>query len=257
MTRIEWMAATAYVPEIGYDKVEHVGDAWRLTVDGYKFVLYANGMGLLGTKEGSPESEALMKACDEWIPVSKPSAWKNGCVTIYPANELPNDKGGLMGMVELVLASYMAAGIDPYVKAKDKYSRPIEETNYYMDVVTKIKLGMAHKDAGSYFDRGFLGYDKVDSFITVGKSVVRSANYREHVVPCDYLTNAAVEMIEAGAKNTEVAAMLKANLMIVIIDEQERRRLDFELGLQTTMPEGWKIGDDPLERLYAAGIELI
>ena len=256
MTRIEWMEATSFVPEIGYDKVENAGDHWRIWTDGYRFSIFANGIVCHGPKRDSEEATALINACDEWIPVRKPTAFKNNGITVYPSNELPHDKGGLMGMVELVLASYVAAGINPYVKAKEKYSRSIEETNYYMDVVKKIKLGMSLKD-DSFFDRGFLGYDKVDSFITVGKSVVRSANYREHVVPCDYLTNAAIEMIEAGAKEAEVARMIKANLIIVIIDTQEALRLDFEYGLKTSMPEGWKIGDDPLERLYVAGIELL
>ena len=47
-------------------------------------------------------------------------------------------------------------------------------------------------------------------------------------------------------------------MKIVMISKAERLRLDFELGLKVSMPEGWSFDDenaDPFARLKAAGIE--
>jgi hypothetical protein len=55
---------------------------------------------------------------------------------------------------------------------------------------------------------------------------------------------------------TEIAQMIKNNLAIVLITNEEADKLDNELDMQTSMPEGWKFGDDIFARLKVAGIEL-
>ena len=55
---------------------------------------------------------------------------------------------------------------------------------------------------------------------------------------------------------TEVAQMIKNNLAIVLITNEEAELLDNELDMQTSMPENWKFGDDIFARLTTAQIQL-
>ena len=97
----------------------------------------------------------------------------------------------------------------------------------------------------------------VDNDITVGKSTARTEenSYREHIVPCDYIIEEAIRMYEEGSSIEEVAVMINQNLFIVLISKEEAVKLDYELGLKTTMPEGWKFGDSVFARLDAADIQ--
>jgi hypothetical protein len=55
---------------------------------------------------------------------------------------------------------------------------------------------------------------------------------------------------------TEVAQMIKNNLAIVLITNEEAELLDNELDMQTSMPEGWQFGDSVFARLETAQIQL-
>jgi hypothetical protein len=55
---------------------------------------------------------------------------------------------------------------------------------------------------------------------------------------------------------TEIAQMIKNNLAIVLITNEEAELLDNELDLQTSMPEDWNFGDDVFARLNVAQIKL-
>jgi hypothetical protein len=55
---------------------------------------------------------------------------------------------------------------------------------------------------------------------------------------------------------TEIAQMIKNNLAIVLITNEEAELLDNELDLQTSMPEGWEFGHDVFARLNIAQIKL-
>lgn len=93
--------------------------------------------------------------------------------------------------------------------------------------------------------------------ITVGHSRAGS-EHREHIVPLALIRNQCEAMFSKGVALTEVAALLKRNLKIVMISRVERYRLDFELGLKTVMPKGWTFDDkdsDPFARLVAAEID--
>jgi len=91
--------------------------------------------------------------------------------------------------------------------------------------------------------------------------------WREHPVPCDLIIKKAVDMIKARRTGKlideeiigEVAKMIQRNLMIVWITKDEADKLDNELGLKTTMPQGdsWDpFKDDPLSRLKVGGIRV-
>ena len=71
-----------------------------------------------------------------------------------------------------------------------------------------------------------------------------------------YIHNQAVDMTVSGASIAAVAQMIKTNLAIVLVTNEEADRLDTELGLQTVMPEGWQWGQDPFARLVVANIAL-
>ena len=258
MTRKDWMAATQFVANLGLDKVQDAGDHWRIWHNGYRFSVFALGCVCHTMREEDEVVETFIEEAKLEFGAQIRNGypiWKNKGVAIYFIGGVPTDEGELELFIDQLVGVYTTAGVDPKgLKAKDKYSAQAEETTFYQNVVTKIKLGMQLKDSG-LFDRGVLGYDKVDQFITIGQSVA-GADYREHVVPCDYLTNSAIEMLESGATDTEVALMIKQNLVIVLIAKSEAKVLDVDLGLKTDMPDGWSLGDDPLERLYAAGIVL-
>ena len=100
-------------------------------------------------------------------------------------------------------------------------------------------------------------YDSHDALITVGCSKSVEANpaaprWREHIVPCVMITECAVEMIENGASYVEVAQMLKENLAIVVITQEEAKELDSKY--KVTMPAGWQFGDSVFARLDTVGI---
>lgn len=93
--------------------------------------------------------------------------------------------------------------------------------------------------------------------ITVGRSR-SAAEHREHVVPLALIRNQCEKMFTMGTELSEVARLLARHLKIVMISKAERQRIDFDLGLKVSMPEGWSFEDenaDPFARLKAAGIE--
>lgn len=96
-----------------------------------------------------------------------------------------------------------------------------------------------------------------DEFVIVGQSAA-GGQYREHAVPCATIRAGAKAMYDRRASVDKVAQMIAENLIIVLIRPEEAKRLDRELGLKTTMPEGWVLGEgDPLARLELAGIEVV
>ena len=76
---------------------------------------------------------------------------------------------------------------------------------------------------------------------------------REHIVPCTMIKTEAVRMVRNGAPIGEIAQMLKTNLAIVMISNEEQKRLDAVY--QTTMPQGWEFGGNIFARLDIMGID--
>jgi hypothetical protein len=106
--------------------------------------------------------------------------------------------------------------------------------------------------------RTLLSGDEIDHLITRGSSAAQTEEdtYREHIVPCIMIHNKAIEMAMAGNSIVEVAQMVASNLGIILISNKEQQILDVDKGWRTTMPTGWKFGDDPLARLSQAAIQL-
>lgn len=96
-----------------------------------------------------------------------------------------------------------------------------------------------------------------DIYTVVGRSdSCPQGGRREHVIPRLVIVAECHRMIERGASDEELASFLRANVKIVVVSEEERRRMDLrgQLNLRQRMPEGWAFGDDPFARLSAAGI---
>lgn len=121
-------------------------------------------------------------------------------------------------------------------------------------------------------------YDTRDYAITIGYTKEGLAQqkagknpYREHVVPCDAINNMGLDICEDQLSQysryvgtgrdlakvnydaytstiEKIADMIQRNLAIVLCSNSEREYIDFNMGWQSTMPEGWKDGDEILAR---------
>ena len=133
---------------------------------------------------------------------------------------------------------------------------------YYTAVAELINLAIKY-GRPEWLGRGNGTFDSVDNLITVGYSINgriqensgRNA-YREHIVPCTLIERKAIEMFNNGDTVEQVANMIKSNLFILRISDEEANKLDNILGLKTVMPEGWNFGDDTLARVRVAEIVL-
>lgn len=137
--------------------------------------------------------------------------------------------------------------------------REVSERNIFEKIAKRFKYFIDNEDGfGLENARSLLEGDSIDHLITIGESVNRTKedSYREHIVPCIMVFNQAVTMTMEKRPVTEVAQMIKSNLAIVLITNKEADRLDNELDLQTSMPEGWKFGDDIFARLHAGNVVL-
>ena len=138
-------------------------------------------------------------------------------------------------------------------------AREVSERNIFEKIAKRFKYFIEAEDGfGLENTRALLEGDSIDHLITIGESVKRTKEntYREHIVPCILIYNQAVTMTMEKCSVTEIAQMIKNNLAIVLITNEEADKLDGELDLQTSMPEGWKFGDDIFARLKVAGIKL-
>ena len=98
-------------------------------------------------------------------------------------------------------------------------------------------------------------------YVNCGSSLEARSNreiHPEHVVPCAFLIKECFRLIkEDNHSDGEIAKLLQKHWKIAIISKTEAKRLDSELKLKSTMPEGWCFEDgDPLARLKVAGINI-
>lgn len=140
----------------------------------------------------------------------------------------------------------------------------LKERDYFMNTAKLIKFAVEN----SYpipLNRGDLGLDVVDDIIRIGysqaaaESIINEAQVsivREHIVPCKMVIEEAVEMVRKKEPIPKIAGMIKSNLAIVQITEDEAKVINSEYGYLITMPEDWKFGDDIFARLNAAKILL-
>jgi hypothetical protein len=76
----------------------------------------------------------------------------------------------------------------------------------------------------------------------------------EHIIPLKMVFERWLELIDSGYTLEQQRSFLEQHLIVVWITIEEQKRLDYEMGLRTKMPEGWRWGDDTHARLSAAGI---
>jgi len=145
------------------------------------------------------------------------------------------------------------------VQAIKPFAKEVCERNIFEKIAKRFRNAIDNEDGyGLDNTRGLLEGDGIDHLITLGESKDRTKenSYREHVVPCILIFNQAVLMTKDGCSIAEVAQMLKNNLAIVLITNEEAELLDGELDMQSTMPNGWVFGDNVFARLTSAGIIL-
>ena len=159
---------------------------------------------------------------------------------------------GLVEAIPTIVKKVRGMAIKPFTKE-------VCERNIFEKIAKRFRHAIDDEDGfGLENTRGLLEGDSIDYLITVGESVNRTKEntYREHIVPCIMIFNQAVTMTQEGKSITEVAQMIKNNLAIVLITNEEAELLDGELDMQTSMPDGWKCGDDVFARLTFAKIQL-
>jgi len=108
-----------------------------------------------------------------------------------------------------------------------------------------IELATHTNDTG-LLDRFFV--DPLTSRVTVNKKD-EIVMWGEHVVPIDDLFRLSVDFIKQGGTAVELEKHWESNLKVLYISKELQETIDYKLKLQTTMPEGWKFGDDPMARI--------
>lgn len=159
---------------------------------------------------------------------------------------------GIIESIETIVRKVRGQAIKPI-------PREVSERNIFEKIAKRFRFLIDNEDGfGLENARSLLESDSIDHLITIGESVNRTKDntYREHIVPCILIYNQAVTMTMEKRPVTEIAQMIKKNLAIVLITNEEADKLDNELDMQTSMPEGWQFGDDVFARLKVAGIEL-
>jgi len=159
---------------------------------------------------------------------------------------------GIIESIETIVRKVRGQAIKPI-------AREVSERNIFEKIAKRFRYFIDNDDGfGLETARSLLEGDSIDHLITIGESVNRTKenSYREHIVPCIMIFNQAVTMTLEKKPVTEVAQMIKNNLAIVLITNEEAELLDNELDMQTTMPEGWKFGDDVFARLKAGNVLL-
>ena len=153
----------------------------------------------------------------------------------------------------LEIAAWIST-LDPIIKAESRAVKLFDK-KYSPRMIAKRYFFAIENEDQQLLDqaRGLLGADEFDADIALNDPL-ETDSYREHVVPCIFIHNTVIQMILDGKSLIEVAHFIKSHLFIVHITKQQREYIDFELGLQTSMPDNWQVGDDVFARLRAAGI---
>ena len=135
--------------------------------------------------------------------------------------------------------------------------------DYFSEIAAIIKLCVDNNLRWPLKNwRKTLGFDDVDELIVIGHSPIGAIErYREHVVPAVLIKEEAVKLAQRGAPEKVIADFIQHHLYVVLISKKEAEMLNKSssnggLSLKTSMPEGWVLGCDPMERLKAAGINV-
>ena len=146
----------------------------------------------------------------------------------------------------------MIENIDDIVGNSRRSYSSISREGFFIKTAAAMK---AMLDLGMPGMMTRVAFDKIDDVIALNEKTEVN-NYREHIVPCVMIIEEAFRMFdEDDASVAEVAVMIQQNLFIVHIPAEKAREIDVDLKLKTTMPEGWKFGDNVFARLDAANVD--
>lgn len=151
---------------------------------------------------------------------------------------------------------------------------PPSDFRYYYGVAYQLyiatRAGLPHMLPRGGKDGSSPGsFDVRDSLITTGitpegKEQLKNKGraYREHVVPSDLIMRKGIEIAKDRTLSRKealraIVKLIKNNLAIVLISDDQAKLLDNELKLKTKMPAGWNWGDDIYARLNTAGFTVL
>jgi hypothetical protein len=147
-----------------------------------------------------------------------------------------------------------------YIKSNNNSNLNPEVTNG-LEYRARILLNLILKlDELKYGHSRLPEYVIPNSLITIGISenaqLPKSKLHNEHIVPLQLIREELIRNKDSYSEEKLVELIIN-NLKIIVITKDEAKKLDIEFKLKTTMPDGWKFGDDILERLNQANIEFI
>lgn len=140
------------------------------------------------------------------------------------------------------------------------FTKEIAEREIFYKIVKRYKHAIDNEDQNMLdLARKLLEGDEIDHLITVGHSAMRTVDesYREHPVPCIMIHNELIAMYLRRCSLTEMAQFLKQHLAVILVHPKEAEKMDIELGLRTTMPEGWTWGGSIFARLNSAEVKIL
>lgn len=144
---------------------------------------------------------------------------------------------------------------------------PIPETQHSPIVLKTCTLLVAHfrhllEHGGSGFHTRLFSHmlHPEVQFVFAGTSIAVQPGvptHPEHVVPCAVLISECRRMIQEGAPDAQIAALLARHWKLATITKEEQRHLDYHWGYKSKMPPGWRFEDgDTFARFRAANIVL-
>jgi hypothetical protein len=81
--------------------------------------------------------------------------------------------------------------------------------------------------------------------------------HNEHIVPCAFLRNKALELLIHGIPPEDVAQWIEPYYQVAVISKEDSDALDGPMKLRDKMPEGWLFGKGcTYERLHLRNISL-
>jgi hypothetical protein len=152
-------------------------------------------------------------------------------------------------------------------KASLRAANGLSSEHYFREIAMLVKLCVDNNLNWPLANwRHTCAFDLVDDVITVGSRIAAFSSaagpYREHVVPLNLVQRHAVKIASEGASVETLATFLRLNVLLVKLSVGEADHLNRSPGgtggklLKESMPDGWEWGDDPMERLRAAGINV-
>ena len=237
------------IQELGYkiDKQEHYGIGCY--VNGIKVEWNKNSDAIkLGIQNSPKDLESIIEYLKENVTNEIERTKKGKVILIF--------KNPTIEQYFYVINKISGHNIDLEKRVGDGKKRVNFDQNYIFQKIVKIiKLGYEEKLPQILSRAGGL-FDSIDNLIVIGESIHRTHKntYREHIVPCNLIIDYAIEMIENGFRDTEIALFIKNHCSIVLITHEEAKILNSKY--RDDMPKGWKIGDCPFAKLKEFGIIL-